>query len=110
MASCRSENNNNAARIPDATLQKVVPIDTNIAKVFVSADEKILVNGKESSLGELEVDLKRLPANGMVYYSRANASQEPSTTAMKVVDVIAKRSLPIQFYTDNTFTEVVKLK
>ena len=73
-------------------------IDTNITKVYVSADEKIIVNGKEASLNELEANLKKLPAKGMVYYSRANASKEPPPIAMKAVDIIAQRGLPIQFY------------
>ena len=107
-----NNNSNKSATTQSMEISAPQPatIDTNIAKVYVSADEKIMVNCKEASLSELEADLKKLPAKGMVYYSRANASKEPPAIAKQAVELIAQRGLPIQFYTDATFTQVVKLK
>jgi biopolymer transport protein ExbD len=87
--------------------QPLQPKDTNHVTVYVRSDGTMLLNSLPASFTELEASFKTLKVkNGTVFYSRANTEQEPPKESIEVVDLVAKYQLPLQFYTDSTFTKI----
>jgi hypothetical protein len=79
-------------------------------QVFVTATGVITLNAREVSVGALREALEAMnPPPSVVCYSREDPAGEPHPTATEVVDVIIQLRLPAAFYTDSTFTSVVKL-
>lgn len=80
-----------------------------VVKVFVSPSDKITADGTPVTLTQLDAMFKSLHGHKAgVLYSRGDGSQEPSDTALSVMELIAKYRLPMQFYTDSTFTVPIK--
>ncbi len=46
---------------------------------------------------------------GVVYYSRDNVAGDPPKDSMNIMELVTKYALPVKFFTDNTFTEAVKI-
>ena len=101
LASCSTNENNNSSSYETA--------DTNqqtVLKVFITGDEKVICNGQELSLGALDKRFILLEKEkGMVYYSRSNPDEDPSETAMKVVQLVIEHNLAIAMFDDSTFSE-----
>jgi len=87
--------------------QEQVVVDSNIIKVYVEQDGKILANEIEISLSELDSSFRKLKGNGIVYYSRDNGQGNPPEESMNVIELIVKYSLPVKLFTDKTFTVIV---
>ena len=97
--------------VPVSTEVPAAPLtehaDTNVIKVYVDHLGTVSADGETVSLDQLDKKLATLAGKkGTVYYSRENANEEPHEQALKVIDAIAKYGLPVQFYTDNTFTQM----
>ena len=93
-----------------APLEMQTTVDSNVIKVYVEQDGKITADGNEISLNDLDSSFSKLQAsNGTVYYSRANAKEDPPQESMKVMELIVKYSLSVKLFTDKTFTVPVKL-
>ena len=102
-----SSRDNSGAAKTNASQNNVA--DSNVVKVYVELNGAITANGNPVSLVELDSSLSKLKANnGVVYYSRDNATQDAPEVAMKVMELVVKYSLPIKLFTDKTFSEIVK--
>jgi biopolymer transport protein ExbD len=72
--------------------------DENTAQVKVTADGRVLLNGTEVTIAELEAEFERLKgAGGRVLYYRENPDSEPHPIAEAVVQAIVDAELPVQF-------------
>jgi len=82
-----------------------------VLKIYVNDQGEVISNGEQTSLEELDGQLKALKGNnGVVYYSRGNIAGEPPANAMEVVKLIVKYQLPLKFFTDQTFTTLAEIK
>lgn len=92
--------------------RNITPVnDSNVIKVFVDTEGIIYANNQTTTLNELDVMIKQLnPKNGMIYYSRDNIAGDPPKEAMQVIEIIARYSFPIQFYTDQNFTQIAEIR
>tara|TARA_R110002073_G_scaffold8207_3_gene45750 strand:+ start:38319 stop:38657 length:339 start_codon:yes stop_codon:yes gene_type:complete len=78
-----------------------------ILKVYVDSDAKIFMDGKIVNEDKLKRSLKRiLRKKGFVYYSRSFKGSNTKVKSSKILTLIADYKLPVQFYTDNSFSEV----
>jgi biopolymer transport protein ExbD len=87
--------------------QEQVALDSNIIRVYVEQDGKLLANEIEISLSDLDSSFSKLKGNGIVYYSRDNGQGNPPEESMKVMELIVKYNLPVKLFTDKTFTVIV---
>jgi len=77
-----------------------------VLKVYIDADAKIFVNGKIANENKLKKELKKTwRKKGFVYYSRSFKGSETKAKSAKILTLIANSKLPVQFYTDNSFSE-----
>jgi biopolymer transport protein ExbD len=107
---CGSADQDNPTNKPIVKTEEL-PVDTNVIKVFVDATGKITADGDLISLADLDSSFSRLAKKeGTVYYSRSDVQGDPPQNAMAVMDLVAKHSLPVRFYTDITFTEAVRME
>jgi len=84
------------------------PPSTLHATVYVKKDGRIYLNQVLTDLKDMDKALKECRKQGcVIFYSRDDREQEPHENAIQVMDLIAKQELPIQFYTDSTFKEIV---
>lgn len=91
--------------------QDKLKADSIAIKVFIDKAGQITANGKLVSLAALDSTFSQLKINkGAVYYSRENVQEDPPAESMKVMELITKHGLPVQFYTDKTFTQIVSFK
>ncbi|MES2132503.1 MAG: biopolymer transporter ExbD [Bacteroidota bacterium] len=96
-----------------ASVKAETPLPESTARlaIYVTKDGSIFLNEQSTSLKDLEDALKQHKLKGgTVFYSRDDQQQDPPEIALQVIDLIAKYELPIQFYTDKTFTQVVEFK
>lgn len=85
------------------------PKATLHATIYIKKDGRIFLNQVPTDLKSLDEELKQCRKKGcVIFYSRDDREQEPHDVAVQVMDLIAKQELPIQFYTDSTFTEIVE--
>lgn len=71
---------------------------TNVAKVKVTADGRVYLNGFETTLGGLRQEFERLATvNGEVWYYREDAESDPPRIVQDVLDAIIEAGLPVQF-------------
>jgi len=85
-------------------------IEKNVLKIFISGEGEIFSNGELVSVEDLKQQLNDLSdSEGSVHYSRAEKAEEPHPNAMTAIGLIIEKGLPIQFYTDASFEEVVKM-
>lgn len=101
-----SKESSNAAKDNNVQSNAANP---NVIKVYVEQSGAISANGNSISLAELDSAFSKLKAkNGTVYYSRGNSAQDPPKESMDVMELVVKHGLPIQLYTDKTFSVVVR--
>ena len=104
-----NESNQKEKSIESSSISSDTAIDKNVVKVYVTNSGLITADGKNISLNNLDTTLKNLKANnGIVYYSRDNAAEDPPEESMQVMELIVKYSLPVKLYTDKTFTQIIE--
>jgi|KBSSwiStaDraftv2_1062776.scaffolds.fasta_scaffold41933_2 biopolymer transport protein ExbD len=104
-----NESNQKEKSIESSSISSDTAIDKNVVKVYVTNSGLITADGKNISLNNLDTTLKNLKANnGIVYYSRDNAAEDPPKESMQVMELIVKYSLPVKLYTDKTFTQIIE--
>lgn len=84
--------------------------ESNIAiiKVSVLSSGKILLNGVESTISDVEKKFEELKKKkGEVWYYREAAQSEPPEQAMEVIRLVAKYGLPITLSTKPDFSDYV---
>lgn len=102
------EENNAAVSAPAAIPQ---PESALHSTIYVKKDGRVYLNQVLTDLKGLDEALKQEKKKGcIIFYSRDDREQDPPETAIQVMDLIAKQELPIQFYTDSTFKEVVEFR
>lgn len=75
------------------------------------ASGKILINGRESSLPEIEQALEKTRNDeGTVWYYRENPRAEPSPQALEVVKLIIANQLPVSFSSKPDFSDYIDEK
>ncbi len=79
-----------------------------VAKVGVSADGRITLNGNPASIEDVRTAFAELARDdGVVWYYREAADAEPHPTAMLVVQAIVEARLPVSMSTSPDFSNVV---
>ena len=85
--------------------------DEHALKIYIDETGVVKMNGRVVTIDELNDQLKQLDKeDALIYYSRANIEENPHENAMLVIALISKYDYPISFFTDETFTEPVKLQ
>jgi len=96
--------------VPKEVSVEGLPNDSTI-KVYVDASGKITADGIPADLTLLDSAFSQLKkAGGKVCYSRDNIQGDPPAESIKVLDLVVKYELPLQFYTDKSFTKVAEVK
>ncbi len=92
--------------------QQSQPFDESVSlKIYVDKTGQITLNEQPTSTDQLDHKLKLLKEqNGIVFYSRDDATSAPTEQAMNVIKLIVANKLPIRLYTDRTFTQPVLVK
>ena len=68
------------------------------ARVKVTADGLIFLNGNPATMEDLEVEFARLATvSGGVWYYRENSQAEPHPVAEQVIQAVIDANLPIAF-------------
>jgi hypothetical protein len=93
-------------RDPSSGANQVVE---HVAKVGVSADGRITLNGNPASMEEVRAAFAELSRvdNGVVWYYREAADAEPHPTAMLIIQAIVEARLPVSMSTSPDFSNVV---
>jgi hypothetical protein len=79
-----------------------------IARISVLSSGKVLLNGVETDLTNLNSELKSVKSkNGIVWYYRENAAGDPPPVFKDVLDIIADNNLPISLSTKADFSNYV---
>jgi hypothetical protein len=79
-----------------------------VLKVSVLRSNKILADGAETLLPDLDILLESTKAqNGIIWYYRELVQNEVPDAAMEVLEMIAKRELPIRLFAKPDFSDVV---
>ncbi len=113
LTACTSSGNHQEQETPVSSRPAEIPPakSTLHATVYVKKDGRIYLNQVLTDLKGLDEELKQCRQKGcVIFYSRDDREQEPHENAIQVMDLIAKQELPIQFYTDSTFKEVVEFR
>ncbi|MCA9730549.1 MAG: hypothetical protein H6696_12195 [Deferribacteres bacterium] len=77
-------------------------------KISVLQSGSILLNGKESTLEQVEQELIELKARkGSVWYYREVGQEEPPNEAMEVIKLIAENDLPITLSSRPDFSDYI---
>ena len=77
-------------------------------QISVTRFGKILVDGKETTLVQLDVMLTELKNNGgTVWYYREAGQGEPPVEAMEVIKLIAAKELPVTLSSKPDFSDYV---
>lgn len=72
-------------------------MDENVARVKVTADGKVFLNGAETTLDDLRAEFARLQASGgRVQYYREDPTGKPHPIAEQVIQAVIEAKLPIQ--------------
>ena len=74
------------------------PDFSEFARVKVTADGQIFLNGNSATLEDLNIEFARLATvGGGVWYYRENPQAEPHPVATQVIEAVVAASLPIAF-------------
>jgi hypothetical protein len=85
-----------------------VSMTENVARVRVSADGRIILNGNDASLEDVREAFAGLAKDGgVVWYYREAADAKPHPNAMLVVEAIVEARLPVSLSTKADFSDVV---
>lgn len=83
-------------------------VKQNVAKVAVSLDGRITLDGREAAIDEVRAAFAELAGRkGVVWYYREAANAEPHPNAMLVVQAIVEAQLPLSMSTKPDFSDVV---
>ena len=84
--------------------------EEEISKVAVMVDGTVYLNSEAIPIESLAEKLEALSAVKEIWYFRESPeAEEPHENAMKAIEAIANRKLPIALYTDREFTHRLKL-
>ena len=76
-------------------------------RIAVAADGGVAVDGKPSTLKQLDSSLAKLKTlHGVIWYTRDVGNGELSPTQLVVFQHLVQTRLPIRLYTDRTFKTV----
>jgi hypothetical protein len=83
--------------------------NTNVViKISVLASGKVLANGVETSLADMDKQLDQIKTqNGVVWYYRENGKGEPPSIAMDVIKLVIARRLPISMSSKPDFSDTI---
>lgn len=97
-----TKNENNASNT-------ILKNDSSVLKVYLNAENNVLVNGKHVELDSLDAYISsRKDRLSGFYYSRYNAQDpEGPAEAITVIEVLTKQNLPLALFSDSTFTTTV---
>src|SRR4051812_3881602 len=107
LATCQRET---AAPLPVTDQHGGEPaVKTNkVLKIKVTAGEKLLADGQPVTLEQLPAKLSELKnADGVVWYHRENAGEEPHPNGIRVIDLIIENRLPMSFSANPDFSDWV---
>ncbi len=92
---------------PSKETSAVHSTDTEVAKIIVTREGVIYLDGQQVTLDKLDAEIaRRLPE---VWYHREHPEDEnPHENAMKVLDIIIKHRRPVALYLDSNFTTRAK--
>ena len=80
----------------------------SVIRISVLQSGKILANGVETSLVELDSQLTQIKSqNGVVWYYREQAQGEPPSAATDVIKLVINRRLPISMSSKSDFSDVI---
>ncbi len=84
-------------------------VNTDIVlKVSVLQSGKVLANGTEIRLDELDGRLSQIKSqNGVVWYYREGGQGEPPPIAMEVMKLIVKQRLPVSMSSKPDFSDTI---
>ena|SRR5258708_8762932 len=75
----------------------VSPTNPNIAKVKVTQNGNLFLNGQETTLDAIKQEFARLKGvKGEVWYYREDPTGNPPTIAMEVIQAVIDAKLPIK--------------
>jgi len=75
------------------------------ATIAVARDGGVSLNGKPATIAALRAELERLKEKqGVVWYARDDAQQDPTPVQMDVFKLIVTARLPIAMFKDRTFS------
>ena len=78
------------------------------AKVWISQDGAIELNGKQVQLEAVDAEFAALAQRkGVVLYGRDAPEAEPHANGMKVIELVAKNRLPIRMSTKRDFSDAI---
>jgi hypothetical protein len=76
-------------------------------KVFVHKDGAVDLNGQPATLTEVENALEAAARGGCaVMYAREAGQEEPHANAMKIMDMIVAKRLPVTLSSTKDFSDV----
>ena len=79
-----------------------------VLKVSVLQSGKIMVEGSEISLADLDKRLAELKnQNGVLWYYRENGQGEPPPAAMEVIHLVVQHRLPISMSSKPDFSDTI---
>lgn len=82
--------------------------DAPFAKVWISKEGNVELNGQPTSLEAIDSALKDLAQKqGVLLYGRETAEEEPHANSMKVIELAARNRLPIRMSTQRDFSDAL---
>jgi biopolymer transport protein ExbD len=96
---------------PSKETSAVHSSDKDVAKIIVTREGVIYLDGQQVTLDKLDADIGRRGTTlRECWYHREHPEDEnPYENAMKVVGIIAKHRRPVAMYLDRNFTTRAKL-
>ena len=80
----------------------------NILKIAVTRGGEVTVNGKRTTLEDLDSICRELAEhNGEVWYYREAPKEEPHPIALKVLDIIIRYNLPIRLSSKPDYSDAI---
>jgi hypothetical protein len=82
--------------------------ESKIARVSILGSGKVLLNGREADLADVDVEFKRLKqVKGEVWYYRENPQSEPGPKAVAIIRLVVENALPVSMSTKPDFSDYV---
>jgi hypothetical protein len=103
---CGSEQNTSST-----TSSPAPPADGPSAKIWISTTGSVEIDGKQvevESVGPMLAELAK--RDGVVFYGRDAAEEDPHPNAMQVLQMVMSSGLPIRMSTKRDFSDAVSLE
>ncbi len=82
--------------------------NNTVLKISVLSSNKVLLNGVEIGLNDLEREFASAKSNsGVVWYYRENPENEPPPVGSKIIKMVIDNRLPISLSTKPDFSDTV---